>query len=235
MSAIDVRALTKRYGTSEALRGVDLTVEPGEIVALLGPNGAGKSTLLRIIATLILADEGSVRVGGHDVAEDALAARAALGLMLGEERSLYWRISGRRNLEFFGRLQGLGRDAACERGEELLARFGLAAVADRRCGEYSTGMRARLGLARALIARPPVLLLDEPARSLDPVAASDLRGLLGELAGGASTAVLYATHDLHDASAVADRIIVLAQGRIAFEHLAGTSADELERSLLGLG
>ena len=162
MSAIDVCALTKRYGSNQALGGVGLEVAPGEIVALLGPNGAGKSTLLRIIATLVGPDGGSARVGGHDVVADALAARAALGLMLGEERSLYWRISGRRNLEFFGRLQGLDREAARARGDELLERFGLGNVAERRCGEYSTGMRARLGLARALIASPPVLLLDEP-------------------------------------------------------------------------
>ena len=235
MNAIEVNGLRKRYGSNEALKGVDLSVAPGEIVAILGPNGAGKSTLLRIIATLITADGGSARVGGWDVTTDPLAARASLGLMLGEERSLYWRISGRKNLEFFARLQGLGRDAARERSVELLERFGLGHVAERRCGEYSTGMRARLGLARALIASPPVLLLDEPARSLDPLAAADLRGLLTELAAAWSTVVLYATHDLHDASAVADRTIGLSAGTIAFEHQAGISAGELERSLLELG
>lgn len=234
MSGIEVEGVRKRFRELDALGGVSLTVAPGEIVALLGPNGAGKSTLLRIIATLMDADAGRVRLAGHDTAADPLAARAAIGVMLGEERSLYWRISGRRNLNYFGALQGLERAAAQQRTGELLERFDLTAVADRRCGEYSTGMRARLGLARALIAKPPVLLLDEPARSLDPVAAADLRGLLSRLAGEERTAVLYATHDLHDAAEVADRTLGLSRGLIAFEHAAGTSAAELERSLLEL-
>ncbi len=234
MSAIEVEGLSKRFGSVEALRGVSLTVGTGEIVALLGPNGAGKSTLLRIIATLITPDEGSVRLAGHDAVAEPLAARASFGLMLGEERSLFWRLSGRQNLDFFGALQGLGRREAAARTDELLDRFGLGDVADRRCGEYSTGMRARLGLARALIAEPPVLLLDEPARSLDPVAAADLRGLLSSLAGDGGTAVLYATHDLHDAAEIAARTIGIGRGKVAFEHGAGISAGELERSLLGL-
>jgi ABC-type multidrug transport system ATPase subunit len=235
LSAIEVEGLVKGYGDMQALRGVDLRVESGEIVALLGPNGAGKSTLLRIIASLITPDSGSVSVGGHDVIAESIPARAALGLMLGEERSLYWRISGRRNLEFFGALQGLDRTEARDRTVELLERFHLTHVADKRCGEYSTGMRARLGLARSLIANPPVLLLDEPARSLDPLAAADLRGLLTRLGRESNTAVLYATHDLHDAAEVADRTVGLSHGRIAFEHAAGISAGDLERSLLELG
>ena len=234
MSAIEVRSLTKRYGVVEALGGVTLEVADGEVVALLGPNGAGKSTLLRIIASLITPDGGSVAVGGHDVVADGIGARAALGLMLGEERSLYWRISGRRNLEFFAALQGLDRERARERSRVLLDRFGLTAVAERRCGEYSTGMRARLGLARALLAEPRVLLLDEPARSLDPVAAADLRRLLADLAADGRTAILYATHDLHDAAEVSHRTVGLSRGTIAFERAAGTSAGDLERSLLEL-
>jgi ABC-2 type transport system ATP-binding protein len=234
VSAIEVDGVRKRFGDVEALRGVSLKVAPGEIVALLGPNGAGKSTLLRVIATLITPDEGTVRIGDHDAVAEPLAARASFGLMLGEERSLFWRLSGRQNLDFFGALQGLGREEASRRTAVLLDRFGLGDVADRRCGEYSTGMRARLGLARALIAEPPVLLLDEPARSLDPVAAADLRGLLTSLAGDGGTAVLYATHDLHDAAEVAARTIGIGRGEVAFEHAAGVSAGELERSLLGL-
>lgn len=235
MSAIEIEGLTKRYGDVQALRGIDLAVEAGEIVALLGPNGAGKSTLLRTVATLISPDGGSVRVDGRDATTDALGVRAAIGLVLGEERSLFWRLSGRQNLEFFGALQGLGRDEARRRSSELLERFGLAAVADQRCGEYSTGMRARLGVARALIAAPPVLLLDEPARSLDPLAAADLRELLARLGGEGRTAILYATHDLHDAAEVATRTVGVARGVVAFEHPAGVSASQLQRSLAGLG
>lgn len=234
MSAVEVEGVRKSFGGVDALRGVSLTVGTGEIVALLGPNGAGKSTLLRIVATLITPDRGAVRIGGHDAVSEPLAARASFGLMLGEERSLFWRLTGRQNLDFFAALQGLPRERAADRTAELLERFGLADVADQRCGEYSTGMRARLGLARALIAEPPVLLLDEPARSLDPVAAADLRGLLTSLAGAGGTAVLYATHDLHDAAEVAARTIGIGRGEVAFEHGPGVSAGELERSLLGL-
>lgn len=234
MSAIEVLHLRKRFGAIEALRGVNLTVKPGEIVALLGPNGAGKSTLLRIVATLIEPDGGSVRIAGRDPSAEPLAARGSIGLMLGEERSLYWRLSGRQNLDFFAALQGVPRTQVSDRTSGLLERFGLADVADRRCGQYSTGMRARLGLARALIAAPPVLLLDEPARSLDPVAAADLRGLLCELAGDGQTAVLYATHDLHDAAEIAQRTIGIDDGAIVFEHGSEASAGDLERSLLGL-
>ena len=127
-AGIEVEGLRKRYGDVEALAGVSLSVAPGEIVALLGPNGAGKSTLLRILATLITPDAGTVMIAGHDTGADPLAARAAFGLVLGEERSLFWRLSGRQNLEFFASLQGLDRRRTAERTGELLDRFGLAAV-----------------------------------------------------------------------------------------------------------
>ena len=167
--------LAKRFGEVEALRGVDLRVAGGEIVALLGANGAGKSTLIRILATTVLPDSGRASVCGHDVESDAARARASLGLMLGNERSWYWRISGRANLHFFAALYGMRRREAKARTSELVAEVGLEEAADRRVSGYSSGMRARLSLARALLREPPALLLDEPTQNLDPVAAAAFR------------------------------------------------------------
>ncbi|MGI9557514.1 MAG: ABC transporter ATP-binding protein [Solirubrobacterales bacterium] len=230
---IHVRALLKRFGSVQALDGVDLSVEAGEVVALLGPNGAGKSTLLRILGTTVLPDSGTVTVAGVDVVADPVSARRNVGLMIGDERSLYWRISARRNLTFFAALHGIRKRRARVRAEELLGAVGLADAADRAVLGYSSGMRARLSLARALIARPPLLLLDEPTRSLDPVAGVRFRETAVELARGERTGILFATHDLHEAAAVADRVVVLAQGRVVFEDsLADADAADLERSFL---
>ena len=232
-SGIAVAALRKRFGRVQALDGVDLSVAAGEIVALLGPNGAGKSTLLRILGTTVLPDAGTVRVAGIDVVTEPVSARRRVGLMIGDERSLYWRISGRRNLTFFAALHGIRRRAARERADDLLSAVGLAEAADRPVLGYSSGMRARLSLARALIARPPLLLLDEPTRSLDPVAGVRFRETAVALARDDGTGILFATHDLHEAAAVADRVVVLAKGRVVFEdRLDETDAARLEQSFL---
>ena len=180
--AIHARGLTKRFGPVTALDGVDLDVGGGEVVALLGANGAGKSTLLRILSTTVLPDEGVAWVAGNDVVAEPLAARRALGVALGDERSWYWRLSGRQNLEFFAVLYGIRRKEARRRVQELLGEVGLNHAADRRFDGYSAGMRARLSLARALVASPPVILLDELTRSLDPVAVSDFRTQVRRLA-----------------------------------------------------
>ena len=160
MDGIRVREIRKRFRKVQALDGVSLHVERGDVVALLGPNGAGKSTLLRILGTTVLPDSGSATVGGHDVVRDAMAARRSMGVMIGDERSHYWRISGRRNLAFFAALVGLPRSEAATRAELLLDAVGLTDAADRPVLGYSSGMRARLSLARALLADPPLLLLD---------------------------------------------------------------------------
>ena len=151
---IRVRGIVKRFAGHTALDSVDLDVAPGEVVALLGPNGAGKSTLLRILGTTVLPDEGTATVGGHDVANDAVAVRRRIGVTLGDERSWYWRLSGRQNLEFFGAMYGLRRRAARARAAGLLREVGLEQAADRRFDGYSSGMRARLSMARALLAEP---------------------------------------------------------------------------------
>lgn len=231
--AIRCRGLRRTFGAVTALDGVDLDVAAGEVVALLGPNGAGKSTVLRILGTTLLPDAGEASVEGNDVAKDPAAARRDLGVMIGDERSLYWRLSGRRNLTFFAALHGLGRADAEAAAAELLTTVDLTAAADKPVGEYSSGMRARLSLARALIGSPPVLLLDEPTRSLDPIAARTFREQIAGLADERGAAVLLATHDLHEAVDLADRVVVLARGAIVHEgSAAGLDADALERAFV---
>ena len=201
-------------------------------MALLGPNGAGKSTLIRILGTTVLPDRGRVRIDGVDVVADPVRARQRCGLMLGDERSWYWRISGRRNLEFFAALHGFRRRPARARTSELLELFGLSEAADRPFGGYSAGMRARLSLARALLSEPPVLLLDEPTRSLDPIASADFRHLVLDLARERGVGALFATHDLHEAAEVASRTVSLSEGRIAFAIEGEATSLELEEALL---
>jgi ABC-2 type transport system ATP-binding protein len=233
VDGIRVREIRKRFRNVQALDGVSLDVGPGEVVALLGPNGAGKSTLIRILGTTVLPDSGSATVGGHDVVRDPVAARRSLGLMIGDERSHYWRISGRRNLAFFAALVGIPRHQATARATQLLDAVGLTDVADRPVLGYSSGMRSRLSLARALLADPALLLLDEPTRNLDPLAAARFRETAMQLAGERRTGILFATHDLHEAVAISTRILVLAAGRIVLEEPArGLDPGRLESAFL---
>jgi ABC-type multidrug transport system ATPase subunit len=233
MEGIRVRGLVKRFGPVLALGGLDLDVERGEIVAVLGPNGAGKSTLLRILGTTVLPDAGSASVCGVDVTADPIAARRQVGIMVGDERSHYWRLSGLENLGFFAALSGMRPRDAAARAAELLGALGLEEAAARKVSGYSSGMRARLMLARALLADPPLLLLDEPTRNLDPLAGSQFREAARILATDREAGILFATHDLHEAVAVASRIVVLAAGRVVLEeHAAGMDAPRLEAAFL---
>ena len=232
VSGIIVSSLFKSFRSVDALRGVNLEVSFGETVVLLGPNGAGKSTLLRILGTTVLPDRGTAVVAGHDVEREPGLVRRSVGLMLGDERSWYWRLSGRKNLEFFAVIHGLRRQAAARRTQELLEEVGLADAAERRFDGYSSGMRARLSLARALISEPPVLLLDEPTRNLDPAATADFHGTLAELVRRRNTAILMATHDLHEAAEVADRTVALVAGKVVFSKYRGASPRELEHELV---
>jgi ABC-2 type transport system ATP-binding protein len=225
--------LVKRFGPVVALDGLDLDLNRGEILALLGPNGAGKSTLLRILGTTVLPDAGDARVVGVDVVAEPVKARRQVGLMIGDERALYWRLTGRQNLSFFAALHGLRRREAGRRVAELLGATGLEHAADRRVLGYSSGMRVRLLLARALISDPPLLLLDEPTRNLDPLAATGFRELASGLASERDTGILFATHDLHEAVAVATRIMVLSGGRVVLEQpTEGMDAVGLEAALI---
>jgi ABC-2 type transport system ATP-binding protein len=194
-----------------ALHGLDFEVRPGEVVGLVGPNGAGKSTLIRICASLLTPSSGRVLVDGVDIAHVSTLERAEIGLLLTDERALYWRLTGRENLRFFGVMAGLSRSAAGRRADALLERFDLA-HRDRLVFGYSSGMRLRLGLARALLGDPKLLILDEPSRSLDPVASSELQVLLGQLASD-GMAILLSSHRLDEVASVCDRVLVLVDGR----------------------
>jgi ABC-2 type transport system ATP-binding protein len=199
----------------DALRGVSLSVAPGEVVGLVGPNGAGKTTLLKIIATLLEPTRGRVEVDGYDVVRQPHRVRGRIGLVLAEDRGMYWRLSGQANLEFFGVLAGLPRDVARGRATELLEQLDLAGR-DKLLFGYSSGMRARLNIARALLAEPPLLVLDEPTRSLDPLASGLLGDLLRELASG-GRAVLLSSHRLDEVAAVCDRVVVMLDGRVRYD------------------
>jgi ABC-2 type transport system ATP-binding protein len=229
---IEVRGLTRRFGQLVALDGLDLSLARSEIVALLGENGAGKSTLIRVLATTMHPNAGEVLVEGYDVLRQPTEAKACIGLVLAEERSFFWRLTGRANLEFFAALRGMRRRKAARETTRVLAEVDLSDVADRRVDRYSTGMRARLSLARALLGRPSVLLLDEPTRSLDAVAASEMRMLIATLARDSGAAVLLATHNLHEAAQLATRTVIISHGRIVASVEGGTDSAALEEVLL---
>jgi ABC-2 type transport system ATP-binding protein len=198
-----------------ALRGVDLQVASGEVVGLVGPNGAGKTTLLKIVSTLLQPTTGHVLVDGHDPRHDARAVRDRIGLVLADDRALYWRLTGRENLEFFGVMHGLRRRDARVRAGVLLEQVGLASR-DKLVFGYSSGMRARLSLARALLARPPLLLLDEPTRALDPIASAGVAGMIRDMAAE-GIAVFLSSHRLDEIEQACDRIVVVTDGSVRFD------------------
>jgi ABC-2 type transport system ATP-binding protein len=203
----------KRADDVVALDGVSLEIPVGEIHGLLGPNGAGKTTLVKILSTVLLPTSGRARVLGHDVVEETRAVRPLIGIVFGGERGLYWRLSGRQNLEYWGALYKLSAADTRQRTEELLERVGLTDRADERVETYSRGMKQRLHLARGLIGDARVLFLDEPTTGMDPLAAREFRNLIGELRGEGRT-ILLATHDMAEAEAVCDRVTLIDRGRI---------------------
>lgn len=196
----------------EALRGLDLTIDRGSIHGIIGANGSGKSTFLRIVATLVLPDSGTVTVAGHDVVTDALAVRRLIGLSTGEERSLYWRLSPRQNLEFAAALYGIQDPAAAI--ESVLDLVGLTDDADRPVSGFSQGMCRRLGLGRALLHEPHLLLLDEPTRSLDPTATAEFHEVLRAIQRDRGVTTVMSTHDLEEAANCCDQVSALRDGRI---------------------
>ncbi len=197
-----------------ALRGVDLCVGAGEIFSLLGPNGAGKTTLLKILCCLVLPDAGRALVGGTETIDER-RVKPQIGLVHSDERSFYWRLSARENLRFFARLYDVRGARIESRIATLLGRVDMLAAADRPFSTYSSGMKQRCAIARALLHDPPILLMDEPTRSLDPLASRALRGFIAEqLRGRDGKTVLLATHDLHEAEALSDRVAILVDGTV---------------------
>jgi len=225
--AIEAHGVRKAFGDTQALDGVDLRAETGKVLALLGPNGAGKTTLVRILATLLAADAGSARIAGFDVADDPGGVRSMIGLS-GQFAAIDDLLTGRENLEMVGELYRLGRREARRRASEALDQFGLAEAGDRLAKTYSGGMRRRLDLAAGLIARPPILILDEPTTGLDPRTRLEMWELIERLVADGTT-VLLTTQYLEEADRLAHRIVVIDRGRVVAE---GT-ANDLKSALGG--
>ena len=196
-----------------AVNGVDLQIKRGEIFGLLGPNGAGKSTTIRMLCTLLEPTSGTAHVNGFDLVAQANDVRRSLGTLLAGERSIYWKLTGRENLEYFAALYHIPPTVARQRVEELIERMELKDRANELVEKYSTGMRQRVAIAKALLARPPILLLDEPTLGLDPQAARRLRELIAELKQEGHT-ILLTTHYMEEADQLSDRIGIIDTGRI---------------------
>ncbi|GAA4816219.1 ATP-binding cassette domain-containing protein [Nocardioides caeni] len=219
---ISATGLVKRYKTVEALRGLDLEVPEGKVLALLGPNGAGKTTAVRCLTTLLKPDAGTATIAGVDVFADPAGVRAKIGLS-GQYAAVDEHLTGYENLVMVGRLYHLGKTASQQRARELLERFDLTDAADRPAKTYSGGMRRRLDLAGALVASPPVLVLDEPTTGLDPRSRQQMWDVIRELVSGGAT-LLLTTQYLEEADRLADDIVVIDQGRA----IARGTADELK-------
>ncbi len=227
MPAVKIENLSKTYPASfprlkkffrlsikppvEALKNVSFEIGDGEIFGLIGRNGAGKTTLTKIIATLVQPTNGRVSVKNYDSVRDEVKVRSLVGLATAEERSFYWRLTAEQNLLFFARLDGLKDAAAKRRIAELFEQLDLSELATRRFSELSTGNKQRLAMARAILPQPPVLLLDEPTRSLDPLAAQAMRDLIVSFKG---VSILLTSHNLAEVEELCGRVAVISKGEI---------------------
>ena len=242
--AVEIRDVVKRYpktrrwrdmlrapraGESvEALRGVTLTVRKGTVHGLLGANGAGKTTLLKILSTLVVPTEGSARVAGFDVDTESEQVRRRLGFVTAQERSFYWRLSGRQNLLFFAALHDLRGERAAKQVDRLLGIVGLTDDADRSFREYSSGMMQKVAIARGLLGDPELILMDEPTASLDPPSTAWVQDFTRDvLVKEQGATVLMATHDLLEAERTCDTLSLVDEGRI----VADGTVEELKRPL----
>jgi ABC-type multidrug transport system ATPase subunit len=222
---IEARDLTVRFGKVTALDGLELTAEPGRVLAVLGPNGAGKTTFVRCIATLVRPDGGRLRVRGQDVVADAAGVRRDIGLA-GQFAAVEPTMTGRENLVMTARLFGHGRTAARRAAAAVIDQLGLAEVADRRSGGYSGGQRRRLDLGASLVGSPRLLLLDEPTTGLDPVGRNEVWAAVRALAA-TGTDILLTTHYLEEADELADQVVVIDHGRV----IAAGPLGELKASI----
>ncbi|PKO13115.1 MAG: ABC transporter ATP-binding protein [Chloroflexi bacterium HGW-Chloroflexi-10] len=196
-----------------AVEGIDLKINKGEIFGLLGPNGAGKSTTIRMLCTLLEPTSGSATVNGFDINKQATQVRQSLGTVLAGERSIYWKLTGRENLLYFAALYHIPARTAKQRANELIEMMGLSERADETVEKYSTGMKQRIAISKALLARPPILLFDEPTLGLDPQAARMVRELVLKLKEQGHT-ILLTTHYMEEADQLSDRIGIIDTGKI---------------------
>lgn len=233
---IETYNLTKKYpivkGYSEillhpfkkkavtALNNVNIQIKKNELFGLLGPNGAGKTTLIKILCTLVLPTSGRALVNGLDVEKDEKEIRKIIGYVIGDERSFYWRLTGRQNLKFFAKLNNIFHKEAEQRIKNLLEFMELTRDADRMFKDYSTGMRQKLAIARGLLTNPEIIFMDEPTSGLDPITSQKLiRFIREKLVGEGGKTVIFATHNLHEAEVLCDQVAIISGGKVK---IAGT-------------
>ena len=209
--SILVSQLTKQYGSQKAIDSLSFTLRPGEIVGFLGPNGAGKSTTMKLLTGYLTPTEGRAVVNGHDLADDAMAARRAIGY-LPEHNPLYLDMYVREFLLFVGKLYGMKGKPLQARLEEMVQLCGLTVEQHKKIGQLSKGYRQRVGLAQALLHDPAVLILDEPTTGLDPNQLTEIRALIRT--AGADKTVLFSTHIMQEVEALCDRVIIISKGKI---------------------
>ena len=238
---IEVKGLAKYFNGFPALNHIDMTVYKGELFGLLGPNGAGKTTLLRVLTTLLRPSEGQATVGGYDVVKEASKVRTVIGAV-SDKLIMYNLLSARENLRFFGRLYGLNGDLLEKRIDELLGLVELSSWKDKLVGTFSTGMRQRVNIVRALLQNPSILFLDEPTLGLDPQSQRFVKDLAKDLNRRGMTIVL-TTHDMEEADELSQRIGIIDKGEITAcdtssnlkkQHGVGT-LEEVFLSLTGRG
>jgi ABC-2 type transport system ATP-binding protein len=236
---VKIENLTKTYHTRqrkglfkseeklvEALKGISFGIQPGEIFGLLGPNGAGKTTLIKCLTTLLLPTSGAAWLNGYQLTKEDNAIRATVGCMLMGERGLYWKLTGRENMIFFGALYHLSPAARRRRADEIIERLGLGDIADRSVETYSSGQKMKLAFAKALINDAPLLILDEPTNTLDVPSARELRAVVRELNQEGKT-VIYTTHIMSEAETLCNRVAIIDRGEV----LALGTVPELKTAL----
>jgi ABC-2 type transport system ATP-binding protein len=197
-----------------AVEDVNLELAQGEFIGLLGPNGAGKTTLIKMLCCLVLPTSGTARVFGHDILKEEQEVKNLIGLVGTEERSFYWRLTGRENLQFFASLYHLTGKQSKNRIDDMIEMVGLSDVANMRFQTYSTGMRQKLAIARGLLNEPRLLFVDEPTRSLDPVSAQAIRTFLRQKVALGDRTMVLATHNLNEAEKICDRLVIMNHGHI---------------------
>lgn len=224
---IETYQLSKSFDDFQAVNGVSISVDPGEVLAMLGPNGAGKTTTVRMMTSILPPTSGWAKIAGHDVTKNPALVRASVGVLT-EQHGLYQRMRGVEYLSFFAEIYHIPKNMRKKRALELMERFGLGDALDKRLGEYSKGMKQKLALVRAMLHNPPVLLLDEPTSAMDPQSAKQVRDAILELQRDERT-FLITTHNLTEAQLLANRIAIIRHGRI----IAQGTIDDLAQQFVG--